>query len=375
MPTSPDEKEVRPLASDQEAQETAGERVPSSLTPSEAARLTELEQVVAEHLDGFFAVGNALAEIRDSRLYREVASSFEMYARDQWGISGSHAHRLVEAAQVTHQLVSADLPAPANEAQARALTKVPAEDRAEVWQTTLEQTGGKPTAAAVESVVTGHQKPKAPMSWRVDGAREAWKREKALRAADDGDQKNPEVADTVATFVIAGDHKTPGTLSGELDAHRSPARTPAATRTRCGTNGLLCEAEPDHTDEILDRIAELAVENLNDETIGKKLGLSTARVHQLGEQHNIRVRQKAGGRDRAEVPSWSMEVAIRHIDPEMFGNWFDEFRDEYTGAVDPADFAKLDPACIPSWLARLDASIEHLQAVRQSLAAAGGEDR
>lgn len=63
----------------------------------DAARLAELEAIIGPGKATFVAVGNALAEIRESRLYR-----------------------------------------------------VPAEQRADVWEATLEATDGKPTAAAVK---------------------------------------------------------------------------------------------------------------------------------------------------------------------------------------------------------------------------------
>lgn len=122
------------------------------LNDQEATRLAELEQVIGTGLETYILVGTALREVRDSRLYRTVATSFEVYCRDQWGMTGDWAHKLIDASGVARQLSSAGLPAPANEAQARAVGAVPEEHRTEVWTATVEATNGKPTAAAVSAV-------------------------------------------------------------------------------------------------------------------------------------------------------------------------------------------------------------------------------
>jgi hypothetical protein len=49
-------------------------------------------------------VGNALREIRDSRLYRATHGTFEAYCRERWGISRPHAYRLISSAEVAKSL-------------------------------------------------------------------------------------------------------------------------------------------------------------------------------------------------------------------------------------------------------------------------------
>ena len=70
------------------------------LTLDEARRLDELEQVVETGLTVFVKVGNALLEIRDSRLYRQQFPTFEAYCRERWGIERRQAYRLIDAAEV-----------------------------------------------------------------------------------------------------------------------------------------------------------------------------------------------------------------------------------------------------------------------------------
>ena len=48
----------------------------SILTTGENARLVELERIVREGLESFIKVGKALAEIRDSKLYKEKYPTF-----------------------------------------------------------------------------------------------------------------------------------------------------------------------------------------------------------------------------------------------------------------------------------------------------------
>lgn len=91
----------------------------------ESSRLTELETVIEHGLKTFVDVGNALLEIRDSRLYRAEHGTFEDYCRDRWGMSRIHAHRMIEAASVTSNLLPIGNILPANEAQARPLTQLP----------------------------------------------------------------------------------------------------------------------------------------------------------------------------------------------------------------------------------------------------------
>jgi ParB family chromosome partitioning protein len=93
--------------------------VTAVLAVSDRDRLVELEAVVERGLEMFVAVGLALTEIRDSRLYRDSHPTFEAYLADRWNMSSSHGYRKIDAARVA-VLVSpiGDI---ANEAQAREL--------------------------------------------------------------------------------------------------------------------------------------------------------------------------------------------------------------------------------------------------------------
>ena len=119
------------------------------MTDVVAVTLAQHEAAIERGLTTFVEVGEALLAIRDERLYRQTHATFEDYCRERWGMSDRRARQLMSAAEVTGTVVPAGLPAPSNEAQARELARVPEPDRADVWQRAVEQTGGKPTAAAV----------------------------------------------------------------------------------------------------------------------------------------------------------------------------------------------------------------------------------
>lgn len=126
---------------------TAVERV---LTEPERYRLADLEETIGHGLQTFVEVGTALAEVRDSRLYRAEWDTFENYCDARWGLERSSAYRLIEAASVVSAIADTGASVlPSNVAQTRELAAVPEPDRAAVWAKVNEATGGKPTAAAV----------------------------------------------------------------------------------------------------------------------------------------------------------------------------------------------------------------------------------
>ncbi|MHB1350078.1 MAG: hypothetical protein ACYCYR_09415 [Desulfobulbaceae bacterium] len=139
------------------------------LSVREEKRLAELEQIIQDNFRGFVAVGQALAEIRDSRLYRVDYPTFEDYCRDLWDMSHRRADQLIAAKSVIDNLTtivvtdgrdnlgtivpksddnlativatpdgekSIDI-LPANEAQARELARLQPEEQVKVWSDLL----------------------------------------------------------------------------------------------------------------------------------------------------------------------------------------------------------------------------------------------
>lgn len=122
------------------------------LTALERDRLGDLERVVDAGLQTFVDVGLALQEIRDGRLYRETAGTFEAYLADRWSIKRAHGYRLIDAARVA-EVVSpvGDIP---NERQARELAPLLKEPELlqEAWSEVVGDVD-PPTAGRIRDVV------------------------------------------------------------------------------------------------------------------------------------------------------------------------------------------------------------------------------
>lgn len=137
----------------------------SPLTIDEQQRLSACEQIIDEGLSTFMAVGNALIEIRHSKLYREKHRTFEAYCRSRFGIKRQRAYELMGAAEVVNNLQdpllsensdkNLTIPLPERESHANALSAVPKDDRLKVWQQvteTSQQTGKAITASLIQNV-------------------------------------------------------------------------------------------------------------------------------------------------------------------------------------------------------------------------------
>lgn len=119
------------------------------MTLAEINRLGELEQVVETGLTVFVKVGNALLEIRDSRLYRQQFPTFEAYCRERWGLSRPRAYQLLEAAAVVGNLNCLPMVDTISERQARPLTRLEPEVQREVWKEVLAETPHEEITAKV----------------------------------------------------------------------------------------------------------------------------------------------------------------------------------------------------------------------------------
>jgi hypothetical protein len=132
----------------------------NELELAERERLAQLEEVVERGLQTFIEVGQALREIRDSRLYRQTHTTFGEYLVERWSFSKPHATRLIQAAQVVAAVPMGTAP-PANERQAREL--VPLLDNpdalAETWREVQGEHGDGLTAAKVREAVNGMKAP------------------------------------------------------------------------------------------------------------------------------------------------------------------------------------------------------------------------
>lgn len=92
------------------------------LTAVEASRLTQCEQAIERGLKTFVEVGEALIEIRDSRLYRQTHGTFEAYCSERWGMTQQYATALVRASATIAVLSETIVSLPTTESQVRPLT-------------------------------------------------------------------------------------------------------------------------------------------------------------------------------------------------------------------------------------------------------------
>ncbi|MEM9448687.1 MAG: hypothetical protein AAGA75_09140 [Cyanobacteria bacterium P01_E01_bin.6] len=75
----------------------------------ESTRLEALESEIQQGITGFYRVGRALKEIKDTQLYRELGyTSFEAYCNERWQISKSRAHQFLSASQLIESSTMVD---------------------------------------------------------------------------------------------------------------------------------------------------------------------------------------------------------------------------------------------------------------------------
>lgn len=127
------------------------------LTIVERTELEELETVISRNAGVFYAVGCALARIRDARLYRETHPTFEAYCKDRWDMKRDYAYKLIGSSEVVQNLdVYHGIQKPSSERQIRPLTKLQTPElQQEAWQKVIETAPkGKVTAYHVSKVVS-----------------------------------------------------------------------------------------------------------------------------------------------------------------------------------------------------------------------------
>ncbi len=94
----------------------------------EQRSLAELERVVSDARAAVLAAAEALAEIRERRLYKEAGyKNFEAYLRARWNMSHTRGYQLIDLA-----LVRRHIPAVENEHQARRIAPALRADRQRV---------------------------------------------------------------------------------------------------------------------------------------------------------------------------------------------------------------------------------------------------
>lgn len=117
------------------------------LTQKEESRFNELRVIVKSGLEIAFQSGVALAEIRDSKLYRKEFKTFEEFCRSEFKIARRRAYQLIDAARIFEELPENVQKITQNESHIRALSKIPRDDRMEILNKI--QNNGKITAEKI----------------------------------------------------------------------------------------------------------------------------------------------------------------------------------------------------------------------------------
>lgn len=119
----------------------------AELTTVEVARFAACEAVIERGLKTFVEVGEALREVRDSRLYRQHFATFEDYCRERWDMDRTNAHRHIDAAMKV-LAIDNTLPRPSSVGVARELPRDLGAANA-VWSEAVAEHGERPTARQV----------------------------------------------------------------------------------------------------------------------------------------------------------------------------------------------------------------------------------
>ncbi len=128
------------------------ELIPANVIESE---LEHAEKKIERAMRGAFVdVGIELKHIRDSRLYRNGHSTFEIYCNQRWDMDPTRAYRLISAAECVTSMLPIGNILPTNESQVRPLLRL--EDpghRIDVWKRILASGYKIITAKVVEQEV------------------------------------------------------------------------------------------------------------------------------------------------------------------------------------------------------------------------------
>lgn len=135
------------------------------LSAIERSKYSNCKDTIKSGLKSFIEVGDALLELRESKLYREEYGTFEECCDIEFGISRPRAYQFMASSDVAGNLSTMVDKASLNERQLRPLTSVPAEKQGEVFQAAkdkAEREGRKVTAKDVKAAVVASKPPPPP---------------------------------------------------------------------------------------------------------------------------------------------------------------------------------------------------------------------
>jgi hypothetical protein len=222
------------------ASEGAAFGLPPDLTTAERRRRNKLMTDVADNtqagIQANIAVGRALRELRDKRLYRETHSTFELFVKEHWGLSRPRAYEFIKAADTADALSASgrQAPQPSSERVARELKGTAAQKR-KTWEETTKKHGPKPTAAQTREVRQSHQS-KAAQAPKGDLGSDPLVIDWVRRERETGKSRDEILALAKAEangWPRPGVNLSKGVLSGIwrlIDAGKMPKTTPESVR-------------------------------------------------------------------------------------------------------------------------------------------------
>ena len=111
----------------------------SPLSRVEKTTLAKCEAVIKENMVGFIAVGEALKQINEGRLYRATHKNFQDYCIERWEFDRQRAYQLIRSAAVAENVNKFLHIVPERESHVRPLISLKPEKQIEVWEAVTTQ--------------------------------------------------------------------------------------------------------------------------------------------------------------------------------------------------------------------------------------------
>lgn len=322
-----------------------------TIEPTGTRSLSELEAVIETGMTGFMAVGSALLEIRERRLYQERGyTRFEDYFAERFEISRPRAYQLMNAV-TAHTAMSTfvDIPLPTREGHMRELTSLAnrrPEMAAQVWQDVYEATNGNPDIRTIrEAVREATRKEDVPITpseplpvspVEISLSREAVaERHERLRQMVAAGRRDAEIAaalglalNTVRHFIYKNNLPTEMQRTGGLST------------------------KPDAVRERHEQIRRMAHEGYRDAQIAEALGISAVHVTRLVYEFDLPTEaQRIGRKSRRIDHDAAITNLIESCTPTP----------ETLGAI---DLSQIDRSRLAEWDSGLSSAIQTLTKLR-----------
>lgn len=134
------------------------------MTGKIATRLQGLEVIIERGRASFIEVGKALAAIKAEGLYSEEFGTFEAYCQERWGFGKRYANMIIESSETVAALPPGTI-VPATESQARQLSRVTAEKRAEVMQAAASRAATENRTVTAQDIAAAAIQPTPPVTY------------------------------------------------------------------------------------------------------------------------------------------------------------------------------------------------------------------